>query len=110
MENVSKAFYAQVTNIVDCVQYQAGSVVSREILKKDTGTVTIFAFDPRQGLSEHTAPFDALVHVLEGQAEVVISGRSLSLSAGEVVIMPAHEPHSLKAAKRFKMVLTMIKS
>lgn len=92
------------------VEYQAGSIVSREIISRKTGTVTLFAFDEGQGLSEHTAPFDALVIVVDGEAEIAISGRSHRLSAGEMIIMPAHEPHALKARKKFKMVLVMIRS
>jgi len=84
--------------------------VSREIIKKSTGSVTIFAFDEGQGLSEHTAPFDALVQVVEGETEIVISGNSHHLRGGEVILMPAGQPHALKALGRFKMILTMIRS
>jgi len=91
------------------VAYQEGSVVSREIIKKDVGSVTIFAFDKGQGLSEHTAPFDALVNVIEGEAEIIISGSSNLLKSGDFIIMPANKPHSLQAIEKFKMVLTMIK-
>jgi len=84
--------------------------VSRTIIDKKTGTVTLFAFDEGQGLSEHTAPFDALVYLLDGEAEIVISGKSLRLKEGEIVIMPANQPHALKAVKKFKMILTMIRS
>ena len=100
----------KVIKLADFVAYQSGSVVSREIIKKDTGTVTIFAFDEGQGLSEHTAPFDALVQVIDGAVEIVISGEKHLLQAGEMIIMPAHEPHALKAVQKFKMMLTMIKS
>jgi len=92
------------------VGYQEGSVVSRTIMDEDAGTVTIFAFDDGQGLSEHTAPYDALVFLLDGEAEVVISGKRFQLKQGEMMIMPANKPHSLKAIKRFKMLLTMIRS
>jgi quercetin dioxygenase-like cupin family protein len=98
---------ARVVNLVD---YQEGSVVSRTIIKKNTGTVTLFAFDEGQGLSEHTTPFDALVYILAGEAEITISGKTLRLGEGEIVIMPANQPHVLKAVKKFKMILTMIKS
>jgi quercetin dioxygenase-like cupin family protein len=91
-------------------QYQEDSIVSREIIKKTTGGVTAFAFEAGQGLSEHTAPFDALVHVLEGEVEVVIAGKAHPVKAGEVIVMPAHEPHALRAITRFKMFLTMIRS
>jgi quercetin dioxygenase-like cupin family protein len=96
--------------VSDLVDYQDGAVVSREVLRKPTGTVTAFAFDEGQGLSEHTAPFDALAHILEGEMEIAISGVPMSLKAGEIVIMPAGEPHSLKAIAKSKMLLTMIKS
>lgn len=100
----------QVFAIAELVQYQEGSVVSREIHKRSTGTVTVFAFDEGQGLSEHTAPFDAMVHVLDGEAEITIAGTPRQVSAGECIIMPANKPHSLKAVKRFKMMLIMIRS
>jgi quercetin dioxygenase-like cupin family protein len=101
---------AQVATAAELVSYQDGAVVSREIVKKATGSVTLFAFDEGQELSEHTTPFDALVHVLEGEAEIMISGRSHRLQGGEVILMPANLPHALKALKRFKMILTMIRS
>jgi quercetin dioxygenase-like cupin family protein len=89
---------------------QEGSIVSKEIIKKPTGTVTLFAFDMDQGLSEHTAPFDALVCLLDGEAEIIISGEPHRLKAGEMIIMPGGQPHALKAVKRFKMMLVMIRS
>jgi quercetin dioxygenase-like cupin family protein len=94
----------------DVVGYQDGSIVSREIIGKKTGTVTVFAFDEGQGLSEHTAPFDALVYLLDGEVEISISGKPYRLKKGEMIIMPAKEPHSLTAVKRFKMLLIMIRS
>lgn len=97
-------------SVTEYVQYQAGSIVSREIVKKPTGTVTVFAFDQGQGLSEHTAPFDALVQVLEGEAEISIAGQPHRLQGGEMILMPAHQPHALKALRRFKMMLTMVRS
>lgn len=96
--------------LVDLIDYQDGTVVSREIMKKQSGTVTLFAFDAGQGLSEHTAPFDAAVHVLDGAAEVTISGTARTVATGELIVMPAGEPHSLKAAARFKMLLIMLRS
>ena len=96
--------------ILSLAAYQPGSVVSREILRKDAGTLTIFAFDEGQGLSEHTAPFDAFVQILEGEAVITIAGNSNRLAAGEFIIMPASQPHSLKAPKKFKMLLVMLKS
>lgn len=99
----------QIKNLHDLVKYQENAVVSSEIIKKDAGTVTVFAFDAGQGLSEHTAPFDALIHVIDGQAEVTISGEPSIVNEGEIIIMPAKKPHSLRAIKRFKMLLVMIK-
>ncbi len=101
---------AEVKRLVDLVDYQDGSVISRTIVKKETGTVTLFAFDEGQGLSEHTAPFDALVYVIDGEAEVTVSGESARVRAGELIVLPADEPHALTAVARFKMVLTMIRS
>lgn len=106
----SKDLVAKGVRLLDLIDYQKESLVSRTIIDKKTGTVTLFAFDEAQGLSEHTAPFDALVYVLDGEAEVVISGRAHLLKEGEMIIMPANEPHSLRAVKRFKMMLTMIRS
>jgi quercetin dioxygenase-like cupin family protein len=100
----------QAGNLNDLVAYQGGSVVSKEIIKKAKGTVTLFAFDKGQGLSEHTAPFDALVYVFDGETEIIISGTPHHLKAGEIIIMPANKPHALKATKRFKMMLVMIRA
>ncbi len=110
MEHVERRLEAQVAKLAELVDYQDGSVVSREIISKKTGTVTLFAFDQGQGLSEHTAPFDALVYVFDGEAEIIISGKPLRVKQGETVIMPANQPHALKAIKRFKMILTMIRA
>jgi quercetin dioxygenase-like cupin family protein len=101
---------AETAKVADLVSYQEGSIVSREIVKKPTGTVTVFAFDEGQGLSEHTAPFDALVHVLEGEVEITIAGKLHRLQSGEMILMPAQQPHALKAMQRFKMILTMVRS
>jgi quercetin dioxygenase-like cupin family protein len=106
----TKNLAAQAVNLADLIDYQAGSVVSRTIIDKKAGTITLFAFDQKQGLSEHTAPYDALVYVLDGEADVVISGKPVRLKKGEFTIMPANEPHALSAVTRFKMLLTMIKS
>ena len=100
---------AKALKLVDLVNYQDGAVVSRVILKQKTGNVSLFAFDAGQELSEHTAPFDALVNVLEGEVEVTISGAPIRVTAGEMVVMPATQPHALQATSRFKMVLTMIR-
>ncbi len=105
-----KSLVAQTINLKELTEYQKDAVVSKEILNKETGTVTIFAFDRGQGLSEHTAPFDALVCILDGAAEITISGKSSFLKEGEMIIMPADEPHALKANERFKMMLVMIRS
>ena len=101
---------SKVVTLADLVDYQEGSVVSRTLLKKDTGTITLFAFGEGEGLSEHTTPFDAPVYVLDGEVEITISGETSSVKAGEMLIMPADEPHSLKAVKKFKMLLIMIRS
>ena len=101
---------AQAVRLINLIDYQEGSVVSRTIVDKKTGTVTLFAFDEGQGLSEHTVPSDALVYLLDGEAEIVISGKALHLKEGEMVIMPANQPHALKAVKKLKMILTMIRS
>jgi len=101
---------AQVAKLVDLADYQEGSVVSRTIIDRKTGTVTFFAFDEGQGLSEHTAPYDALICVLDGEAEIVISGRTMRAKSGEMVVIPAKKPHALRALKKFKMLLTMIRS
>lgn len=92
------------------VDYQDDAVVSKTLIARPTGTVTMFAFDRGQGLSEHSAPFDALVSIVDGEAEVIIAGQSHILRSGEMIIMPAGEPHALNAHQRFKMILTMIKS
>jgi quercetin dioxygenase-like cupin family protein len=94
----------------DLIDYQADAVVSKTLIARPSGTITLFAFDQGQGLSEHTAPFDALVSVINGEAEIIISGQSYILQAGEMIIMPAGEPHALNALRQFKMLLTMIKS
>lgn len=105
-----KKFVGQAVKLVDLADYQESSVVSRTVISKRTGTVTFFAFGEGEGLSEHTTPFDALVYLLDGEAEIVISGKSLRLREGEMVVMPANQPHAVRAVKNFKMVLTMIRS
>src|SRR5579862_7512290 len=101
---------AEIVRLIDLVNYQDGAVVSRTLVNRGTGTVTLFAFDEGQGLSEHTVPFDALARLLEGEAEIAVSGKPLRTKAGEAVLMPANQPHSLKALSKFKMQLTMIRS
>jgi len=100
----------KVLNLEKMLNYQKNSIVSREIVNKKRGTVTIFAFDKGQGLSEHTAPYDAMVYIIDGEAEITISGKSFIVKSGEIIIMPANKPHKLTAVKKFKMLLVMIKS
>ena len=95
--------------VQDNIEYQDGAVVSREVIRKDTGTVTLFAFDSGQGLSEHTAPYDAFVYITDGEARITVSGDTYNVGSGRMTIMPAGKPHSLHAEKRFKMLLVMIK-
>ncbi len=99
-----------VAKLADMAEYQTGTVVSRTVIDKKTGTLTLFAFDKGQGLSEHTAPFDALVYLVDGEAEVAISGKPFRLGQGDMIVMPANAPHALKAISRFKMLLVMIRS
>jgi quercetin dioxygenase-like cupin family protein len=101
---------AQAATLTELVVYQTDAVVSRTLIDKKAGTVTLFAFDEGQGLSEHTAPFDAMVYVFDGEAEVTISGKPLRLKAGMVTVMPASATHSLRALTRFKMMLIMVRS
>ena len=102
---------SKALDIVNLVQYEKDSVVSREVIKKELGTVTVFAFDQGQGLSEHSAPFDAMVQIIDGEAEITISGVKNTVKKGEIIIMPANEPHALQAVNSpYKMILTMIKS
>jgi quercetin dioxygenase-like cupin family protein len=99
----------QVARLVDLAVYQEDSVVSHQVIKSGAGNVTLFAFDEGQGLSEHTTPLDALVLLLDGEAEITIAGNSLTLKEGDAVIMPANQPHAVSAVKRFKMLLTMVR-
>jgi len=101
---------AQATLATELVSYQAGAIVSRELVNKPTGSVTVFAFDEGQSLSEHTAPFNVLVQILEGEAVITIASKHYHLLRGGLILVPTHQPHSLKAIKRFKMLLTMIRS
>jgi quercetin dioxygenase-like cupin family protein len=105
-----KKFEATATPVADLIDYQKGSVVSRAIIDKEAGTITLFAFDQGQGLSEHTAPYDAMVQILDGEANVTISGETVVVKQGQMTIMPANQPHALTALTRFKMLLTMIRS
>ena len=108
-KDISK-LVAKASSLQELIDYQEGSVVSRTLIDKKTGTVTLFAFDENQSLSEHTAPYDAMVYILDGEADVTISGKTLKLKQGEITIIPANQPHALIAKTRFKMLLTMIKS
>lgn len=101
---------AEKFSFADSIAYAEKAIVSKHVLKKDTGNISLFAFDQGEGLSEHTTPFDAVVSVVDGKAEVIINGKSFVLEAGETIVMPAKIPHALKAIEKFKMVLTMIKS
>jgi len=100
----------ETLKLIELIDYQAGSVVSRTIIDEKAGTCTLFAFDEGEGLSEHTTPFDALVYLLDGEAEITISGKPHNLKAGDMILMPADKPHALRAQKRFKMMLVMIKT
>jgi quercetin dioxygenase-like cupin family protein len=100
----------EVTRLNELINYQEGAVVSRTLVKHPTGTVTVFAFDAGQGLTEHTAAFDALVQILDGKAEIMISDKPYRLEAGEAILLPANKPHALAALTAFKMLLTMIRS
>ncbi len=101
---------SKAIGLAGLLNYQAGAVVSKAVISKKTGTVTVFAFDKGQGLSTHSAPFDALVHILEGEARIIVAGKALKVVEGEMIIMPANKPHSLRAVKPFKMMLVMVKS
>lgn len=109
-EQMTEDIIGKKLNTVGLLDYQDGAVVSREIIRKETGTVTLMAFEKGEGLSEHTAPFDAMVQVVDGKADIIIDGKSSILEEGEMIIMPANVPHALMAIERFKMILTMIRS
>jgi quercetin dioxygenase-like cupin family protein len=104
-----KSIIGQKAKLIEAVDYQEGSVVSKEIVRKESGTISLFAFDKGQGLSEHTAPFDAFVEIIDGEASIIISGKEHRLGARDAIVMPANEPHSLAAVEKFKMLLVMIK-
>ena len=101
---------SKVLRLDDLVTYQDGSIVSRTIMKNDGGSVTLFAFDKDQEISEHKVPYDATAHILDGEVEITVAGKANLLKAGDMILMPADETHALKAVKRFKMVLTMIRT
>ena len=110
MESSTSSGNNEAVVLRDFVEYSSGSVVSKTVVDKKAGTLTLFAFDAGQGLSEHTAPYDAVVQVLDGEAEVVIGGASTTVKTGQMIVMPANVPHALRAVVRFKMLLTMIRS
>ena len=109
MTDQTDSLKGKAFNLEQFVDYANGSVVSKTLLKKDTGNITLFAFDSGQGLSEHTAPFDAVVYILDGRVEITISGRAQSVEAGEMIVMPARQSHALMAKEPFKMLLVMIR-
>jgi quercetin dioxygenase-like cupin family protein len=110
MSSEARETPSTVFKVADLVQWQKDSVVSRTLIKREKGTVTLFAFDKDNALSEHTAPFDALLHVLDGEAEIKIDNAPYQLKAGEAIILPANHPHAVRAVTSFKMILTMIRS
>lgn len=110
MTTPAKSILAQAAKLSKLVDYQKGSIVSKEIIKNEKGTITLFAFDKGQSLSEHIAPFDAVVYNFDGKAEVVIEGKPHILGKGEIIIMPANKPHALNAVERFKMLLVMVRA
>jgi quercetin dioxygenase-like cupin family protein len=101
---------AKVFSFNDSVEYASGGILSKTVLKKETGNISLFSFAKGEALSEHTAPFDAMIQVVDGRGEIIIGGKSFILEAGQTIIMPANIPHAVKALEKFKMVLTMIKS
>lgn len=107
---MSSIIYSEIQKLSEMVSYQDGTIVSKLIVNKEVGTVTLFAFDKNQSLSEHTAPYDALLQVFDGEADVEISGNKYNLNTGEMILMPANVPHAVKATEKFKMMLIMIKS
>jgi quercetin dioxygenase-like cupin family protein len=110
MSRAGKLPSAEAIGAAGILQYQENAVVSRTVLKEGVGSVTIFAFDEGQGLTEHTSPFDALVYLLEGEAEIRVAGKPIDAKAGDLIWMPANQPHGLKATTRFKMMLTMLRA
>ena len=108
--NESQGVLDEPTSLADCADYQKGSIVSKKLIQKPAGNVTFFAFDQGEGLSEHTAPFDAFVYIVEGEAEIVIAGKPFQVKEGQFMVMPANKPHALNAVKKFKMLLAMVRS
>lgn len=108
-EKIDNVLFGKAISLNKIVEYQDNTIISRTLIQKASGTVTLFAFDAGQGLSEHTAPFDAMVNLLDGEGVIIIDGNEHNLSSGDCIIMPANVPHAVKAEKRFKMLLVMIK-
>lgn len=104
-----KELTATAIDSAEFIQYSEGSIVSKQLIKKDTGTITLFAFDKGQSLSEHTAPFDAFVEIVDGKAECIVGGKPVIVSKGEFIILPANIPHAVNAIEKFKMIIVMIK-
>jgi len=107
---MNRMVHSEVQKLCEMVDYQNGTIVSKTLIDKEKGTVTLFAFDKDQSLSEHTAPFDALLQVIDGEVEVVISGKKHYLTSNDMILMPANIPHAVKAIDKFKMLLIMIKA
>ena len=110
MSGSDEAVKGEAITLADHIQYMGDSVVSKTLIKKETGTITLFAFDAGQGISEHTTPFDAMVEIIDGEAEIVIGGNPIMVQKGQIIIMPADIPHALNAKQQFKMMLSMIRS
>jgi quercetin dioxygenase-like cupin family protein len=108
-ESAKDTLVAKAAKMADLVKYQTNAIVSRTLIDKEAGTVTLFAFDVTQGLSEHTAPFDALVYILDGEADITIQGKPIRLKEGEMTVMPANKPHAVEAVSKFKMLLIMVR-
>jgi quercetin dioxygenase-like cupin family protein len=109
MKNKTTQLKGRILRVMELVDYSRGSIVSKTLVDRKTGTITLFAFDRAQGLSEHVAPYDAVVQILDGEALITIAGKTLKAKSGDMVIMPANVPHALRAERRFKMLLIMIR-
>ncbi len=110
MSTELESYKARAIELASFIEYSNDSVVSKTLVDKKAGTMTLFAFDAGQGLSEHTTPYDAVVHIIDGEAEIIIGGTASRVTTGQMIIMPANIPHELRAIKQFKMLLTMIRA
>jgi quercetin dioxygenase-like cupin family protein len=110
MSTEPESYKARVIELASFIEYSDNSVLSKTLVEKKAGTITLFSFDAGQGLSEHTAPYDAVVHIIDGEAEIIIGGTASRVTTGQMIIMPAEIPHELRAIKQFKMLLTMIRA